>query len=194
RFGDATGVHSCVFDGTGQRDGGRSYEVEHRAEYYLELARGFSPTVDRPLWLQEVGAPRSILGESDVPWFLRRTVETALDCPQLWGVSWWCSREVAPELAEVPPLGGRVGLSDYAAVCGRSAGSPGGPVRLRRAPQRRRGRLPRRHRRCPRAGPARPPRAGDRLPRRLGSTAGPKLGGSRRVGVRGLDGRPTGRG
>ena len=114
RFGDATVVHSWIFDGTGQRYGARSYEVEHRAEYYLELARGFSPTVDRPLWLQEVGAPRSILGESDVPWFLRRTVETALDCPQLWGVTWWCSHDVSTELADFPPLEHTLGLFDSA--------------------------------------------------------------------------------
>src|SRR5699024_5554377 len=77
-------------------------------------ARGFSPTVDRPLWLQEVGAPRSILGESDVPWFLRRTVETALDCPQLWGVTWWCSHDVSTELADFPPLEHTLGLFDSA--------------------------------------------------------------------------------
>src|SRR5699024_10186253 len=69
-----------------------------------------SPTVDRPLWLQDVGAPRSILVESDVPWFLRRTVETALDCPQLWGVTWWCSHDVSTELADFPLLDHTLGL------------------------------------------------------------------------------------
>lgn len=114
RFGDATVVHSWVFDGTGQRYGSRSYEVEHRAEYYLELARGFSPAPDRPLWLQEVGAPRSVLAEKDVAWFVQRTVETALDSPQLWGVTWWCSHDVSTDLADFPPLEHTLGLFDSA--------------------------------------------------------------------------------
>lgn len=112
QLGDATVVHSWIFDGTGQRYGARSYEVEHRAEYYLELARGFSPTPDRPLWLQEVGAPRSILEQDDVPWFVQRTVETAMDCPNLYGITWWCSHDVSPDLADFPPLEHTLGLFD----------------------------------------------------------------------------------
>lgn len=110
QLGDATVVHSWIFDGTGQKYGPRSYEVEHRAEYYLELARGFSPAPERPLWLQEVGAPRNVLGEDDVAWFVTRTVETALDCPQLYGVTWWCSHDVSEELADFPPLEHTLGL------------------------------------------------------------------------------------
>jgi hypothetical protein len=112
QLGDATVVHSWIFDGTGQRYGARSHEVAHRAEYYLELARAFSPAPDRPLWLQEVGAPRSILGEEDVPWFVRSTIGNALDCPQLWGVTWWCSHDVSRDLADFPPLEHTLGLFD----------------------------------------------------------------------------------
>jgi endo-1,4-beta-mannosidase len=112
RLGDATVVHSWIFDGTGQRYGPRSHEVAHRAEYYLELARAFSPAPERPLWLQEVGAPRSILAEDDVPWFVGRTIEHALDCPELWGVTWWCSHDVSRDLADFPPLEHTLGLFD----------------------------------------------------------------------------------
>lgn len=111
-LGDATVVHSWIFDGTGQRYGARSYEAAHRAEYYLELARAFSPTSQRPLWLQEVGAPRSILDEADVPWFVRSTVENSLDCPELWGITWWCSHDVSRDLADFPPLEHTLGLFD----------------------------------------------------------------------------------
>ncbi len=112
RLGDATVVHSWVFDGTGQRYGARSHEVAHRAEYYLELARAFSPSPDRALWLQEVGAPRNVLDEGDVPWFVRSTIENALDCPELWGVTWWCSHDVSADLADFPPLEHTLGLID----------------------------------------------------------------------------------
>ncbi|WP_193107296.1 cellulase family glycosylhydrolase [Brachybacterium sp. FME24] len=111
-LGDATVVHSWIFDGTGQRYGARSYEVAHRTEYYLELARAFSPTPHRPLWLQEVGAPRSILEEADVPWFVRSTVENSLECPELWGITWWCSHDVSRSLADFPPLEHTLGLFD----------------------------------------------------------------------------------
>ena len=112
QLGDATVVHSWIFDGTGQRYGARSHEVAHRAEYYLELARAFSPAPDRTLWLQEVGAPRSVLEEGDVPWFVRSTIENALDCPRLWGVTWWCSHDVSRDLADFPPLEHTLGLFD----------------------------------------------------------------------------------
>lgn len=112
RLGDATVVHSWIFDGTGQRYGARSYEVAHRTEYYLELARAFSPTPARPLWLQEVGAPRSILQEADVPWFVRSTVENSLQCPELYGITWWCSHDVSATLADFPPLEHTLGLFD----------------------------------------------------------------------------------
>lgn len=112
QLGDATVVHSWIFDGTGQRYGARSYEVAHRAEYYLELARGFSSAPDRPLWLQEVGAPRSILEEEDVAWFVRTTVDNALQSPELWGITWWCSHDVSRSLADFPPLEHTLGLFD----------------------------------------------------------------------------------
>lgn len=112
QLGDATVIHSWIFDGTGQRYGARSYEVAHRAEYYLELARAFSPAPDRPLWLQEVGAPRSILEEADVPWFVRSTIENSLQCPELWGITWWCSHDVSQSLADFPPLEHTLGLFD----------------------------------------------------------------------------------
>ncbi|GAA1487660.1 glycoside hydrolase 5 family protein [Brachybacterium sacelli] len=111
-LGDATVVHSWIFDGTGQRYGARSFEVAHRAEYYLELARAFSPAPQRPLWLQEVGAPRSILTEQEVPWFVRSTFETAMQCPELWGITWWCSHDVSRSLADFPPLEHTLGLFD----------------------------------------------------------------------------------
>lgn len=111
-LGAATVVHSWVFDGTGQRYGGRSHEVAHRGEYYLELARGFSRDPRRPLWLQEVGAPRNVLEEADVPWFVEQTVANVLDCPDLWGVTWWCSHDVSEDLVDFPPLEHTLGLFD----------------------------------------------------------------------------------
>jgi hypothetical protein len=111
-LGDATVVHCWVFDGTGQRYGGHSYEVAHRAEYYIEVARGYSRTPDRPLWLQEVGAPLNVMTAEDAPWFVEQTVRNVTDCPDLYGVTWWCSHDVSPDLADFPAVEHTLGLFD----------------------------------------------------------------------------------
>jgi endo-1,4-beta-mannosidase len=111
-LGDLTVVHCWVFDGTGQKYGGHSYEVAHRAEYYVEVARGYSRTPDRPVWLQEVGAPLNVMDAADAPWFVTSTVDSVLDCPGLFGVTWWCSHDVSRDLADFPEVEHTLGLFD----------------------------------------------------------------------------------
>ncbi|WP_058235308.1 glycoside hydrolase 5 family protein [Devriesea agamarum] len=112
QLGDATVVHSWVFNGTAQRYGARSFETSHHAEYFLELARGFQTDPSRPVWLQEVGAPLNVLDIDDVPGFIHDTVTTSLDCTNLWGITWWCSHDVSTDLADFPPLEHTLGLFD----------------------------------------------------------------------------------
>lgn len=111
-LGDLTVVHNWVFDGTGQRYGVPSYEAAHRSEYYIEVARGYSRTPDRPLWLQEVGAPLNVMEAKDAPWFVQQTVENVTDCPELYGVTWWCSHDVSRDLADFPEVEYSLGLFD----------------------------------------------------------------------------------
>jgi hypothetical protein len=42
--------------------------------------------------------------------FAEATVRHALDCPDLWGVTWWCSYDVSRELADFPELEYGLGL------------------------------------------------------------------------------------
>ncbi len=59
RLGAMTTIHSWIFNGTAQRYGGRSIAADRHAEYLIELSRAFATDPDRPIWLQEVGAPRT---------------------------------------------------------------------------------------------------------------------------------------
>ncbi|PJM79626.1 glycoside hydrolase 5 family protein [Bifidobacterium scaligerum] len=109
--GDLTTIHSWVFNGIGQGYGDKSEECYSYALYLAELAKAFGPA-DRPVWLQEVGAPENVLATEDTPEFCRRAVTKALDCPNLWGITWWCSHDVPSTLADFPQLEYSLGLFD----------------------------------------------------------------------------------
>lgn len=109
--GDLTTIHSWVFNGIAQGYGDKSEECYSYALYLAELAKAFGPA-DRPVWLQEVGAPENVLATEDTPEFCRRAVEKALDCPNLWGVTWWCSHDVPSSMADFPQLEYSLGLFD----------------------------------------------------------------------------------
>ncbi|WP_051191944.1 glycoside hydrolase 5 family protein [Microbacterium luticocti] len=110
RLGDATTVHSWVFNGTAARYGGRSVASDRHAEYLIELSRAFATDPHRPVWLQEVGAPANCLTADEAPDFLEATVRAACRTENLWGVTWWCSHDVSRDLADFPELEHTLGL------------------------------------------------------------------------------------
>ena len=112
RLGDITTVHSWIFNGTAQRYGGRSVASDRHAEYMIELARGFATDPAKPIWLQEVGAPSNCLTPAQTPDFLEATLRSVARTENLWGVTWWCSHDVSPSLADFPELEYTLGLVD----------------------------------------------------------------------------------
>ncbi|MFJ4175598.1 glycosyl hydrolase [Microbacterium sp. NPDC089696] len=112
RLGAMTTIHSWIFNGTAQRYGGRSVASDRHAEYLIELSRAFATDADRPVWLQEVGAPSNCLAEDEMPGFLEATVRSAARTANLWGVTWWCSHDVSRELGDFPELEYSLGLID----------------------------------------------------------------------------------
>lgn len=110
RHGFATAIHSWVFNGTAQTHGTHSVAVDHHAEYLIELSKAWSLDPRRPVWLQEVGAPAPHIPADHAAAFARATVVNALDCPDLWGVTWWCSHDVDRALADFPELEYSLGL------------------------------------------------------------------------------------
>ncbi|HET9168597.1 MAG TPA: glycosyl hydrolase, partial [Actinospica sp.] len=65
---------------------------------------------DRPVWLHEVGAPAPHVPAEQAAEFARATIGNALDCPDVWGVTWWCSHDVDRALADFPELEYSLGL------------------------------------------------------------------------------------
>ncbi|MFF2650141.1 glycosyl hydrolase [Streptomyces sp. NPDC058045] len=109
-LGDLTAVHSWVFNGTAQRHGPTGTATEQHAAYLVELSKAWAEDPHRPVWLQEVGAPAPHIPAARAAAFTEATVEAALDCPDLWGVTWWCSHDVPRELADFPELEYSLGL------------------------------------------------------------------------------------
>jgi hypothetical protein len=76
----------------------------------IELSKAWSADPRRPVWLQEVGAPQPHVPADKAADFTRATVANALDCPDLWGITWWCSHDVSKDLADFPELEYSLGL------------------------------------------------------------------------------------
>ncbi|MFF3003332.1 glycosyl hydrolase [Kitasatospora sp. NPDC057940] len=110
RIGAATAVHSWVFNGTAQRYGAHSTATAQHAAYLVELSKAWADDPARPVWLQEVGAPAPHITAEDAARFTGATVEAVLDCPDVWGVTWWCSHDVDRSLADFPELEYSLGL------------------------------------------------------------------------------------
>ncbi|MDH6142864.1 hypothetical protein P3T35_004892 [Kitasatospora sp. GP30] len=109
-IGAVTAVHSWVFNGTAQRHGPYATATAQHAAYLVELAKAWAVDPHRPVWLQEVGAPAPHIAPEDAGRFTEATVAAVLDCPDLWGVTWWCSHDVDRALADFPELEYGLGL------------------------------------------------------------------------------------
>ncbi|SHW87006.1 Endo-beta-mannanase [Mycobacteroides abscessus subsp. abscessus] len=115
-LGDSTTVHSWIFGGAAQRYGIDAPELPHFARYLLEVAdlwhRVSGQPSDRPVWLQEVGAPTPWVSPHNAADFLEGTVRAALGYRNLSGITWWCSHDVSRALADFPDLEYSLGLID----------------------------------------------------------------------------------
>jgi hypothetical protein len=70
------------------------------ADYLIELARSLAP--ERKVWLQEIGVPGPDIPVDLQAEFTRRTVETVLPNPALYGVTWWSSHDIDRRLLDFP--------------------------------------------------------------------------------------------
>ncbi|GAB3262255.1 glycoside hydrolase 5 family protein [Kineosporia babensis] len=140
RYGDVTAIHSWIFNGTAQYYGAMSGPSVRHAEYLMELSRAFAVDRSRPVWLQEIGAPLNVLEEADAPRFCQEAVRAAASCDALWGVTWWCSHDVAPGLADFPELEYSLGLFDAEGAVkpiGRAFAEVAAEVKAQSAPAKR---------------------------------------------------------
>lgn len=110
--GDVTSIHSWVFNGTAQHYGPLSEQSVSHAAYLTELAKAFAPDANRPVWVQEIGAPQNVLEEADCPEFCERSMRRIADCPNVYGITWWCSHDVSDTLSDFPFFEHQLGLFD----------------------------------------------------------------------------------
>ena len=108
--GSATTVHSWVFAQVGPRFGKGHSALTWFPRYLLELARAWSPDPERPLWLQEVGAPRTHVPDASAAAFLTTTMASLASTRGLEAVTWWCSHDVSAQLLDFPKLEYSLGL------------------------------------------------------------------------------------
>ncbi|WP_431893805.1 glycoside hydrolase 5 family protein [Nonomuraea sp. bgisy101] len=101
-LGDLTTVHSWVFNGVSAIDGPLGPATVTHADYLVELAAATSLDPARPVWLQEVGAPRPDVPEGHASAFVRGMLDAVTANPALWGVTWWCSHDLDRALADFP--------------------------------------------------------------------------------------------
>ncbi|WP_163542113.1 glycoside hydrolase 5 family protein [Occultella kanbiaonis] len=112
--GDSTTIHSWAFGWVAAALDSDVRAMSHFAEYLVALATFWSDDPNRPIWLQEVGAPRPFVPEEQASTFAVETVRNAIRRPQVRAVTWWCSHDVSPDLADYPSLEYSLGLIDSA--------------------------------------------------------------------------------
>ena len=101
-LGDVTSVHSWVFNGVSDVDGPLGPATLTHADYLVELAQAAAESPDRPVWLQEFGAPRPDIPAELAGQFTRATIENVWHNPRLSGITWWCSHDIDRALLDFP--------------------------------------------------------------------------------------------
>ncbi|WP_154606336.1 glycoside hydrolase 5 family protein [Arthrobacter sp. AQ5-05] len=111
-LGDVTTVHSWVFVAVAHLFPQGHPARTLFADYLLQLAAAYAEDPQRPIWLQEIGAPYPAVPFDGAADFLEQSLRPVLDTPNLWGVTWWCSHDVSRKLADFPELEYTLGLLD----------------------------------------------------------------------------------
>jgi endo-1,4-beta-mannosidase len=101
-LGELSTVHSWVFNGVSRVDGPLGPATLTHADYLVELAAATSLDPSRPVWLQEIGVPGPDIPVDLQAEFTRRTVESVVHNPALWGITWWSSHDIDRRLLDFP--------------------------------------------------------------------------------------------
>lgn len=111
KAGSATSLHTWVgFTGALQKFGNLSEETLSLAEFNIEFANAYAEQNDRPVWIQEFGAPVCWYKPDEAVRYVRETVLRAMRSRNLWGFTWWCSHDIERTLDCFDPLEYDLGL------------------------------------------------------------------------------------
>ena len=111
--GSATIVHSYpFFSGALARYGYSGIGTLHLVEYNAAFAYAYQTNLARGVWVEEVGVTAEWMPESYMPEYAQHVIENAVDTGILWGITWWCSHDISPELSGFKSLEYKLGLID----------------------------------------------------------------------------------
>lgn len=112
--GRASVVHSYIgFDGVLERYKYSDPAALHLAEYEIELAYAYHTDPNRRVWVEETGAMHAWMPESYIPEFMEQSLRNAMSTGKLWGVTWWGSHDVDPNIKGFNELEYQTGLLDH---------------------------------------------------------------------------------
>lgn len=112
--GQATIIHSSpYFSGALERYGYSGIGTLHLAEYNVEFAYAYHTDLNRPVWVEEVGASPEWVPENYTAEYASQVLHNAADTGVLWGLTWWCSHDIDPAIKGFPRLEYSLGLIDH---------------------------------------------------------------------------------
>ena len=93
--GSVTSIHTWIlFTGATELYDPMGTGCVHLIEYCIELAKAYSVDPERKIWVEEFGINKGWIEEALMPEFIEQTVEAALSCSNVWGLTWWCSHNI----------------------------------------------------------------------------------------------------
>ena len=110
--GAITPVHCySVFTGALRRFGRMSEESVHLAPFMIEMAKAFSNNPDRKYWVQEFGTASDVY-DDEMNEFVIKSIEAMYTSENLWGISWWCTHNIARNYSSFDDIEYELGLLD----------------------------------------------------------------------------------
>ncbi|MGI5418382.1 glycoside hydrolase 5 family protein [Actinomadura luteofluorescens] len=93
-----------------QRYGSLSTASTHYSEFFIELIKAFHTDPRRKVWIEETGVSTVWMDAADIPVWTERSIRAMADCTGLFGITWWDSHDLNPDLSGYVDLEYDLGL------------------------------------------------------------------------------------
>ncbi len=110
--GSITPLHTYIrFTEALGKFGRMSTESLHLAPFMSELARAYSDDLNRPLWIQEFGTASDVW-DDEMAEFVEKSIHNMYTTENLWGITWWCTNNIANNYSSYDKIEYSLGLLD----------------------------------------------------------------------------------
>ena len=111
--GSATVMHSYIyFTGVLERYKYNDPASLHLADYMIELGAAYQTDLKRKVWVEEIGVADGWMPEAYKPEFMEHTIRNIAATGKAWGITWWCTHDIDPEIKDFSALEYNLGLLD----------------------------------------------------------------------------------